>query len=301
MDNPPDQHRIKQIYQLLFEMTTGNHTLRMPQGDKEDELDKLIKIINDVAERMHLIILNLGFVNPHYSYQNLVQTTFILDEDFIIISFSSDLPLAFGYEPEQIFKMDFHVLLAIQFQPFWDTIKNQIKSKKNYYATMQILFITAQKKIIPSYCSISRLLYSNKILISTISTIIRDIDTLNQNKNTKNTIASRNSEAIIIQNLYDYILNNLEEPLPNVKILSKMFGTNEFALKDGFRHFFKTSIYHFYTEERLKKAHLLIQQTAIPLKEIAFMSGFTDYINFYKSFKKRYSYPPSAVKRDTGL
>ena len=91
---------------------------------------------------------------------------------------------------------------------------------------------------------------------------------------------------------------HLEEPLPTLKELSKLFGTNEFKLKDGFRHFFKTSIYKFYTEERLKQAHVLIQQTDFPLKEIAYMSGFNDYTNFSKAFKKQYHYPPSDLKRN---
>ena len=78
-----------------------------------------------------------------------------------------------------------------------------------------------------------------------------------------------------------------------------MFGTNEFTLKDSFRKVLKTSIYQFYNDERLKKAHLLILQTAIPLKEIALISGFYNYTNFYKAFKKRFNYPPSELKRNT--
>jgi transcriptional regulator GlxA family with amidase domain len=107
-------------------------------------------------------------------------------------------------------------------------------------------------------------------------------------------ILSGNATAtVIIQKVQDYILNHLEEPLPSTKELSKMFGTNEFTLKENFRNLLKTSIYQFYNEERLKKAHFLIQQTALPLKDIAFMCGFNDYTNFFKAFKKRYHYTPS--------
>jgi transcriptional regulator GlxA family with amidase domain len=89
----------------------------------------------------------------------------------------------------------------------------------------------------------------------------------------------------------------LEEPLPSLKELSKLFGTNEYKLKDGFRHFFKTSIYKFYTVERLKRAYLMIQQTTIPLKNIAIMNGFTDYPNFSKSFKKQFGISPNEIAR----
>lgn len=280
---------------MLFEMATGNLTFRIPQSNHDDELDKLAAILNAVAENMRSIILNSGYVNPHYSYQNLVQTTFILDNDFIIKSFNSDLPLVLGYPSEHLFKMDFHEMLAIQVQPLWETIKSQITNDDTFHDTIQLLLVTAHKQIIPSFCTVSRLLYTNKIIISSVTTTLNDIWT--DNANVANPASPRPSEASIIQNVYDYILNNLEEPLPNVKVLSKMFGTNEFALKDGFRHFFDTSIYQFYTEERLKKAHLLIQQTALPIKAIAFMSGFNDYTNFYKSFKKRFNYSPSDINR----
>jgi transcriptional regulator GlxA family with amidase domain len=76
-----------------------------------------------------------------------------------------------------------------------------------------------------------------------------------------------------------------------------MFGTNEFTLKENFRNILKTSIYQFYNDERLKKAYFLIQQTAIPLKEISFLCGFNDYTNFFKAFKKKYHYTPSDLNR----
>lgn len=108
---------------------------------------------------------------------------------------------------------------------------------------------------------------------------------------------SNEAAAIMIQKVQDYIINHLEEQLPSTKEISAMFGTNEFTLKDNFRRFLQTSIYQFYNEERLKKAHLLIQQTAEPLKAIAFSCGFNDYTNFYKSFKKKFGYAPSDLPR----
>ncbi|MGC4041880.1 MAG: AraC family transcriptional regulator [Flavobacterium sp.] len=105
------------------------------------------------------------------------------------------------------------------------------------------------------------------------------------------------SISSIIQKVQDYILNHLEEPLPSAKELSKIFGTNEFTLKEGFRNIAKTSIYQFYNDERLKKSHFLIESTLIPLKEVAYICGFNEYTNFYKAFKKKYNYSPSEINR----
>lgn len=110
-------------------------------------------------------------------------------------------------------------------------------------------------------------------------------------------VSCKDTSNTIIEKVQDYILNNLEEPLPSAKELSKMFGTNEFSLKANFRNFLKTSIYQYYNDERLKKAHFLIERTLIPLKEIAYSCGFNDYTNFYKAFKKKYNYSPSDLNR----
>lgn len=113
-------------------------------------------------------------------------------------------------------------------------------------------------------------------------------------------VLSKDTSLLIVRKVLDYIQNNLEEPLPSTKKLARMFGTNEFALKDNFRRLQKTSIYQFYNDERLKKAHLLIEETALPFKDIALSCGFSDYPSFLKAFKKKYHYSPSSITREGG-
>ena len=82
MESQSDQQRIKAIYQMLFEMATGNLTFRLPESGHDDELDRLSKLLNLLAADLHSVILQSGYVNPHFNYQNFVQTTFILNEEF---------------------------------------------------------------------------------------------------------------------------------------------------------------------------------------------------------------------------
>lgn len=182
MDIHQNQQRIKSIYQMLFEMATGNLAFRVQLKDQEDQFDELATMLNVVAEKMQVVM-------------------------------------------------------------------SQSQNANSY-------------------------------------------------SNNSNVAIQPKSDAALIQHVYQYILKNLEDPLPSTKELSKMFGTNEFKLKDSFRNFFNTSIYQFYNDERLKKAHLLIQQTAIPLKEIAFICGFNDYTNFYKAFRKKFNCTPKDIKRN---
>ncbi len=115
-------------------------------------------------------------------------------------------------------------------------------------------------------------------------------------KKTQNThIFLSTSDTLIIQKVLDYIVNHLEDPLPTTKELSKMFGTNECTLKNNFRNVLHTSIYQLYTTLRLKRAHILIQQSSLSLKEIAFCCGFNNYVSFYLAFKKHFGYSPNKI------
>lgn len=296
MNNHSNQDRVRKLYQMLFEMATGNFTFRIHKSGKDDQLDELATILNTLATEMQLTILQTGFVSPHYSYQGLVQMTFVLDRQFAIASLSSNISLILGYPPEMLFGITFREILSNTSTALWENIVKDATIDNDFHITIQLIFVTASKKIVPSFCTVSRLLYTEKIFVSSITTILQDAfaDQVSINK----TALPNPTDSQLIQNVHDYILKHLEEPLPTIKELSKMFGTNEFRIKDGFRHFFNTSVYQFYSEERLKKAHLLIQQTDIPLKAIAFMTGYNDYNNFYKAFKKRFGYSPRALNRN---
>ena len=284
-------NQIKAIYQMLFEMATGNLSFRISESNDNPELNKIAKTLNLLAKELKEIILEVGFINPHYAYQNLIQNCFLLDENFQMISFSPSVLEMLNQSEESLHKIDFDKVLTAQSAAIWELCKKELRHNQKYHNTIHLTFQNSQNQVIPAFCSVTKLMLSNKILVSNVATILFDITSDIANTTPKKT------DAVIIQEVYEYIMAHLEEPLPTLKELSKLFGTNEFKLKDGFKHFFKTSIYKFYTEERLKQAHLLIQQTNFPLKEIAFMSGFNDYTNFSKAFKKQYHYPPSDLKR----
>ncbi|MFV8374741.1 helix-turn-helix domain-containing protein [Flavobacterium sp. GSP11] len=276
-------------------MATGNLTYRMQRDIHSNQLDELVVMLNTTAEKMELLVSQLGYINPHYTYQSLVQTTIILDKNSTIKSFSTEVPALLGYTPDKLLKLSFNEILAKQSMPLWKIIKAEALADAKANATVQFFFTTASRHLIPSFCTVSRLMYSNKILVTSITTILEDMVNLN---NEYSPIKTKNeSETLTIQKLHAYILSHLDEPLPSLKELAAMFASEEHKLKIGFRKYFNTSVYKYYHRERLKKSHLLIQQTSILLKEIAFMCGFTAYLNFYKAFKKHFGYAPSDLSR----
>jgi len=301
MQQEINQQRIQSIHKMLLEMGSGNFTNRIERTAQDDELEALVVLVNMVAEEMKGSVFHWGFINPHHTYTNLVQTTIILDTDFIIRSYNSAVPTVLGFTDEMLYNTAFSSILSKESLPIWESIKESIIHDDNYNGTLQLIYITQEQLLVPCFCTISRLMHNTNILISSVTTVIdetivakalvspEDINLLGG--------FSSYSDIQLIQHVYDYILNHLDSPLPSLKELSQIFGTNDNKLKQGFKLLFKTSVYQFYATERLKRAHLLIQQTTIPLKRIATIMGFNTYPNFSRTFKKHFDYAPNAIQR----
>lgn len=301
MDQEINLQRMRSMSQMLLEMAGGNFTKRIQRTEEDDELEGLVVLMNMVAEEMKESVFHSGFINPHHSYRNLVQSTFILDEHFVIISYNSEASVLLNLTPDFLCNTLFKNLLSDESLYFWNSLEQEILLDTDYHATVQLIYIAQNKLLVPVYCTISRLVNCSKILISFVTTVVEETLSksvlITADSNDLPIVLSRPSDILMIQNVYDYILDHLDSPLPSVKELSYIFGTNDNKLKYGFKQLFRTTIYQFYTNERLKKAHLLIQQTMIPLKSIAIMTGFKTYPNFSKGFKKQFGYKPMDIKR----
>lgn len=300
MDKKHNQERIVAMHQMLFEMARGNFSNRIPLSLYDDELETLVVLVNMVAEEMKESIFHAGYVNPHSTYRFITQTNLVLDHLFFVKSFNPAVLTVLGYESfdlmghslEAFLTPDSYQKLNIVREAFHDNISSQ--------TMIPLQFLTKDQLIFTADCSITKLFNRDELILSFVVSVPQNTNISLESKNTEELERhsnSRKADALLIQKVYDYILAHLEEPLPSLKELSKHFGTNEYKLKDGFRHFFKTSIYKFYTVERLKRAYLMIQQSTIPLKNIATMNGFTDYPNFSKSFKKQFGISPNEVVR----
>ena len=300
MDKKHNQERIVALHQMLFEMARGNFSNRIPLSLYDDELETLVVLVNMVAEEMRESIFHAGYVNPHNSYRFITQANLVLDKLLHIKSFNPSLLTMLGYESSELKDQFIGTFLTPDSLEKLDFVKEAFHDTISDQTMIPLQFLTKDQLIFNADCSITKLFDRDELILSFVVSVSQNANVLLELKNADESEKhpnSRKSDALLIQRVYDYILAHLEEPLPSLKELSKLFGTNEYKLKDGFRHFFKTSIYKFYTVERLKRAYLMIQQTTIPLKNIATMNGFTDYPNFSKSFKKQFGISPNEIAR----
>ncbi|MEO8235820.1 MAG: AraC family transcriptional regulator [Flavobacterium sp.] len=298
MDSPHNQERIVTMHQMLFEMARGNFHSRIPLSSHDDELETLVVLLNMVAEEMNEAIFHNGYVNTHTAKQFVTQTTFILDEAFVIQSFTPEVTCFLGYTEAELKERPLSsIITTASFERFEKVLSSGILLP----STVALDFTTKDLLLFSVSCSIGKLINRSEIVLSLVTPVRKDyFDPMATEKESEKQIKTRKADALLIQKLYDYILAHLDEPLPSLKELSREFGTNEHKLKDGFRHFFKSSIYQFYNEARLKRAKYMIEHTALPLKSISVLNGFNNYPNFSKSFKKYYTISPFEVERNEG-
>ena len=101
----------------------------------------------------------------------------------------------------------------------------------------------------------------------------------------------------LLQHVHDYILMHTTKPLPSSSQLAKMFFTNEQKLKELFRVMVGTSVYKFYNRTRLNHAHHLIENTQLPLVDIALICGFSRFRHFAGVFQKEFGYTAGDIRR----
>lgn len=301
MDQEIDHQRIDVIYEMLLEMAEGNFAYRIPRTGKDDELEALAVLVNWMAEEMKGSLFHAGFTNPHLSYQYAVQNSFIVDNKFIIKDFTKNVTHLLGCTSAELLELDFMELLVKESVPLLETILPEMVQNESFQTSIALELATLKKLVVPVNCTVLRLYGSTKIVISFI---VASVEDSMKNSMTAKKILTTEEQKIhnfldvkSTQAVYDYILANIDSGVPTLKVLSRIFGTNEYKLKNGFKHVFKTTIQQFYNSERLKRAHLLIQHTKIPLKTIAVMAGFSTYPNFSRAFKIKFGYSPSDLER----
>lgn len=295
MERLQNQERIVMIHQMLFEMARGNFNSRIPLSSCDDELETVIVLINMVAEEMKESVFPVGYVNLRKTNQFVAQSTFVLDASFFIKSFTPKINCFLGYVDSDLIDQPLASIITTtslkQLQEIFDT-------GVLLPTTIVLDFISKEHLAVSVSCSIGNVLNRTEIILNLVTAVGQEsYNSMVYQNDHERPIKNRKADALLIQKLYDYILGHLDDPLPSLKVLSSQFGTNEHKLKDGFRHFFKTSIYQFYNDERLKRAYFMLEHTAIPLKNISVMNGFNNYPNFSKSFKKRFGFSPYELKR----
>lgn len=94
-----------------------------------------------------------------------------------------------------------------------------------------------------------------------------------------------------IRSAKDILVKDLDAP-PSLTELAAYAGLNEKKLKIGFRQVFGTSVFGFFREHRLQKAHELLRQGNLNVTETAYAIGYQSLSHFSRAFKDRFGILP---------
>jgi transcriptional regulator GlxA family with amidase domain len=100
---------------------------------------------------------------------------------------------------------------------------------------------------------------------------------------------------IKLQNIIELMLANIEEPIPMSKI-SRIFGISTRQIERMFSCHLSTSPGKFYEREKLELGMKLIEQTNMPIVEVAFACGFNSPTTFNKRFKVGFGITPTIAR-----
>ena len=259
------------------------------------EYDAILLSISEHGERIRDLVLEQGMVPPYSSFEHLNQFVFVLDSNYRIVDFNYTVVERLKYESEVIQTLLFENLLDDSSKLVWRDLLAEVGGMSPFFVTTEFLFLTVNVFKLPLICTVTNSLIKQLVFVISVELFLKDTPFL---KSIPSVAAEKSkAEATVIANIHTYILEHLDAPLPSLKSLALLFGSEEHKIRNGFREHYHTSVYQFYQDERLKKAYLLITETDLPLKEVAYQCGFGMYLNFYKAFRKKYGFSPRELKR----
>ncbi|MDD3115645.1 MAG: AraC family transcriptional regulator [Anaerovibrio sp.] len=98
-----------------------------------------------------------------------------------------------------------------------------------------------------------------------------------------------------IQKLLDYINTHLTEEL-TIDLLAQKAFTSKFYLMRKFKADTGCSIHQYINSKRLLAAKSLLAATRLPITELCYQCGFTDYSAFSREFKKNFHMTPKEYR-----
>lgn len=230
---------------------------------------------------------------PIEGQRHLEQTHLLLDAVGCIESFSMSVPDTLGYPTVRLARQPFSTLLDEASGSSWEGLLAALQGRISIHTVTALTLLSLQRQPVLAICTVSKLLNSDRLHVSCLLAIRH----LPPGMASRGPQGAARNDAALLRELHGLILRQLDRPLPTVAQLARQLGTNTFALKDGFKHYFNTGIYQFYNQERLARAKAMLLETGLSLPEIAEACGFGSAATFSKAFKKKYGIAPLPFRK----
>lgn len=317
MDSLENKKRLDKIYTQLIHIANGHFFYQIERTERNDELEALAFLANSAAEELRDAFLHQGFVSLDHSYDLIVRLFFELDANGQIIRTNPSVEALLHYDHGDLNGLPFMGLLAKDSRKGWKQLMEASDMARVWEMTVKLTFIERSGLHLPAHCHIVHFPQKERENETTVVTAFdmarnaRSHEThmkkqLKQRLRNHNLLPKPQPRKTYILNTWDlenlrvaerYIMEHLDRPLPSLKELAHMCGTNEFKFKNGFKELFGMSAFQYQKRERLRKAHILIEHSNRPILAIAKTVGFKKGNHFAREFKKRYGYTPSQLRK----
>ncbi len=285
-----DDKQFDQITHLITALANGQYDYRIRVSKVDNQLSTISVLLNMLAGRLKEAAPRL-FPETNLSYLNHI--ILVVGKDLKIQDFNTCAIELFKIEhldhlnyildnpsmilvKEMIMSNAFESSISLNFRSREDlflTMNSRLTRFHNYDAETFIL--SAVKTVSKNEWTREELLKNSKSAKSRFN--------LTKNKN-------------LLDNLYHYLMDNLDTPLRPIPDIALELNTNSTLLKRGFKYLHGTTIAQFHREKRLEKAKDLLRDTETPLLAIADQCGFKSISHFSRAFKKHFGINPSKVR-----
>lgn len=319
MDRSENKKRLEDIFSQLVKISNGNFSYQINRSDNDDILEALTFLTNSASEEIKDAFRHQAFVNLHNSYHLVVQMFFEINDSGQIIKTNYKVEELLGYDKTALLDTPFINLLTNDSRKGWKKLLKELNRSSISEMTVNLTFMEQSGLELPAHCHIIRFLNNTN---NKERTIITSFDMV-QNKGIKERKIKKKVELQLqdhkllskkmdkeepllnmvdfdnLRRVKDYILDNLDEPLPSIKTLAQLCWTNEYKFKRGFKELYAMTPFQYQKNERLRRAHVLIEHSNKTIGSIAKMVGFKKGNHLAREFKKKYGYSPTALRKSS--
>lgn len=119
---------------------------------------------------------------------------------------------------------------------------------------------------------------------------------LDQEKNGQMEREPDERERLALNTAREMILSDISRHY-TISEIARAVQLNEFDLKTGFKKQWGMGIYETLLRARMEKAHDLLLTTNMPVKEVAYHTGYPRITSFIRSFRHFFLYTPGSLRR----
>lgn len=307
-----DQDRIDKLRTLISRILKADFNNRVKRTDEDDIIESLLIQMNWMTEEVKDTLQSYHIhspVSPSVPYTGMVM---LLDTDFKVIHANKEVTKQLGISNELLLNTSFGSYLSASSLAMWKTISKDLLLHLNFETLYEFQFQTPsglQKKFLSTITSFKHPLFPHPlILVTTCSTCLKSkllemgpslgepSQPVDATDKPSNPFFKNKRDVKLVQEVRAYLLKHLDEPLPTQQELAYQFGTNASKLKIGFKAMYAITLSQFITEERLKRAKLLLESVDMSFKQIAYAVGYRSYPSFSRAFKRVYGMSPMAYR-----